>query len=283
MASRIILSGVTTVAHHDPLYDYLVSDEYPLPVLQHYGWSHSLLIDGEERILQAYRNTPGDWPWIIHAAEGLDDEAGAEFERLDALGCVGRNTVIVHGVAISPAQKQRLVRAGAALIWCPSSNLHLFGTTADVRDLIGQGRVALGTDSRLTGSRDLLSELRVAGDVSALDEETLEGLVTTSSARLLRLADRGVLKPGALADILVLPQIPLATATRADVRLLMIRGRVMYADSHYACAFAPASHWAQVSVDGRPKVIDRRLAGLLLRSGIQEPGFDASQAAWRAA
>ena len=51
------------------------------------------------------------WPWIIHAAEGLDDEAAAEFERLDALGCIGANTLIVHGVALDPAQRKRLVAA----------------------------------------------------------------------------------------------------------------------------------------------------------------------------
>ena len=271
-----ILSGVTTVAHHDPLYEYLISDAYPVPVVSQYGWSHSLLIDGDERVRRSYQRTPAAWPWIIHAAEGLDDEAAAEFERLDALGCIGANTLIVHGIALDHAQRKRLVEARAGLIWCPASNLHLFGTTADVLDLVKHGRVALGTDSRLSGARDLLGELSVAREVSGLDEKTLESLVTTSSARLLRLADRGVLRAGAAADILVLPQMPLSRATRADVRLVMIRGRVLYADTHYACAIAPASQWVQVSVDGRPKAMDRRLATVLAQSGVQEQGFDAS-------
>jgi cytosine/adenosine deaminase-related metal-dependent hydrolase len=279
-----ILSGVTTVAHHDPLYEYLTSEANPMPVLTQYGWSHSLLIDGEERVGQSYQRTPVAWPWIIHAGEGLDEEAAAEFERLDALGCIGANTLIVHGVAFDHAQRKRLVDAGAALIWCPASNLHLFGKTTEVTDLVRHGRVALGTDSRLSGARDLLSELSVAREVSGLDEKTLESLVTTNSARLLRLADRGALKPGAAADILVLPQMPLSRATRADVRLVMIAGRMLYADAHYACAIAPASQWVQVSVDGRSKAMDRRLATLLARSGAQEPGLDVSQAtAWRAA
>ena len=36
-----------------------------------------------------------------------------------------------------------------------------------------RGRVALGSDSRLSGARDLLCELRVAHELSGLDEATL--------------------------------------------------------------------------------------------------------------
>ena len=95
----------------------------------------------------AYRSTPSDTPWIIHAAEGVDAEAAAEFDRLEALGCVGSNTLLVHGVALDEARRARLAAAGAGLIWCPSSNLRLFGATAAVADLVRCGRVALGSDS----------------------------------------------------------------------------------------------------------------------------------------
>jgi cytosine/adenosine deaminase-related metal-dependent hydrolase len=243
-----------------------------------------LLIDGEEQVRQSYQRTPRTCPWIVHAAEGVDEDAVGEFERLDALGCVGSNTLLVHGVGLGPAQQDRLVAAASGLIWCPASNLHLFARTAQVMDLVQHGRVALGTDSRLSGACDLLGELRVAREVSGLDETTLESLVTTSSARLLRLADRGVLRAGAAADILVLPQkMPLSSAGRTDVRLVMIAGRMLYADTHYAASLAPPSQWVHVSVDGRSKALDRGLATLLEQSAVPEPGVDASSAQWRAA
>lgn len=278
-----LLCGVTTVAHHDPLYEYLTGPAYPISVVTQYGWSHSLLIDGEARVRRSYQTTPAAWPWIIHAAEGLDDAAAKEFERLEALGCIGANTLIVHGIALDKEHRRRLVEAGAGVIWCPASNVHLFGETAEVRDLIQHGRVALGTDSRLSGSRDLLAELRVAREVSGLDERTLESLVTSSSARLLRLSDRGELRAGATADILVLPPISLSSATRADVRLVMVRGNMLYADTHYARAMAAPEDWVEVLVDGRYKAMDRRLALLWAHANVREPGLDAGPSAGRAA
>lgn len=278
-----LLSGVTTVAHHDPLYGYLIGGSFPISVPSQYGWSHSLHLDGEEQVRRSHRGTPAAWPWIIHAAEGLDDHAGAEFKSLDRLGCIARNTLIVHGIALSSAQRCRLAEAGGGLIWCPASNLHLFGRTAEVGDLIEHHRIALGTDSRLSGSRDLLTELKVAREIGGLDDGTLESLVTTDSARLLRLDDRGVLKVGASADILVIPQMPLASASRADVRLVMIKGNVLYAETCYADAIAGPSSWVEVTVDGRRKALDVGVATLWAESGMHEPGLYVSPAGWKAA
>jgi cytosine/adenosine deaminase-related metal-dependent hydrolase len=276
-----LLSGVTTVAHHDPLYPLLASERFPTGVLANYGWSHSLYIDGDERVRNSYLRTPPDWPWIIHAAEGVDEEASAEFDRLDALGCLQANTLIVHGIALDRARRARLEEAGAGLIWCPSSNLRLFSSTAEVGELARQGRVALGTDSRLTGSQDLLCEIRAAG---ALDTAVLESMVTRDAAELLRLPDRGVLRVGARADLLVLPEgMALSSATRADVRLVMLGGRALYADAEYARSVAPANHWAAVRVDGRPKMLEKGLVTALAAASVGEPGLEISDLAWRAA
>jgi hypothetical protein len=279
-----LLSGVTCVAHHDPLYSFLSDADYPTGVVHQYGWAHSLYIDGDERVRSSYRRTPAEWPWIVHAAEGLNDDAGSEFERLDALGCLGPNTLLVHGIALDHRQRVRLDRAGAALIWCPSSNLSLFGKTAEVADLLGRGRVALGTDSRLSGSRDVFDELRIAGEIGGFDDRTLEALVTRDAARLLRLSDRGALRAGFRADILILPaRTRLATATRADVRLVLIDGIVRYGDKKYAQCAAPASEWVEIRVDGTPKILDGRLASLLSHASAREIGLELPHLAWRAA
>jgi cytosine/adenosine deaminase-related metal-dependent hydrolase len=279
-----LLSGVTTVAHHDPLYPFLVHSDFPVSVVRNYGWSHSLYIDGEEKVAASCRSTPSKWPWVVHAAEGLDEEAANEFERLDALGCLKSNTLLVHGVALDQSQRTRLERVGAGLIWCPSSNLRLFGKTAEVRDLVAHHRVALGTDSRLSGGRDLLAELRLAANLSGLGEESLEGLVTHIGADLLRLPDRGSLRPGLRADLLVLPAgTALGCAARANVRMVMIDGIARYGDADCAPRASPQGEWANVEVDGVPKMLDLRIARSLARARAAETGLQVAHAAGRAA
>jgi len=279
-----LLSGVTSVAHHDPLYPFLSSAHYPAGVVERYGWSHSLYIDGEQKVRDSYRRTPPAWPWIIHAAEGLNEAAAEEFERLDVLGCLGPNSLIVHGIALDHAQRMRLDCAAAGLIWCPSSNLRLFGKTAEVSDLLELGRVALGTDSRLSGARDLLDELSLVREVTGLEDAILETLVTRDNARLLRLPDRGSLQIGFRADILILPaRTRLSKASRADVRLVLRDGTVQYGDKDYAQSLAPAALWVDVRVDGKAKILNSSIARLLCNASADEDGLELPDVAWRAA
>jgi cytosine/adenosine deaminase-related metal-dependent hydrolase len=277
-----LLSGVTTVAHHDPCYALLKGPDFPTRVVTDYGWSHSLQIDGEESVQESYRATPPDQPWIIHAAEGIDEEARSEFGRLLALGCIGPNTLLVHGVALTRSQQEQLIAARAGLIWCPTSNMHLFGRTADVAGLIATGSVAIGSDSRLSGSQDLLAELRVAREVTGLDERTLGLLVTQAPARLLRLPDRGELRSGALADLILVPASrALSHLERAEIRLVMIDGRVRYADAHLADGLLTAP--VVLSVDGEDKLLDPSVGALIARAGILAQDLAAPMTAGRAA
>jgi len=279
-----LLSGVTTVAHHDPLYPQLFDPNYPTGIVSECGWSHSLYIDGDEKVRASNRGTPAHWPWIIHAAEGVTEESAQEFERLDAMGCVGPNTLLVHGIALDPSQRKRLSAAGAGVIWCPSSNLRLFGTTLEAPELLQQGLLALGTDSRLSGARDLLDEVRIASGVSGFDDRTLEALVTRDNARLLRLADRGTLQVGSRADVLILPAgLGLCKADRTSIRLVVRDGRARYGDLDYAQLLAPDGQWANVRVDGTPKVLEFSVAASLSKSAASEQGLEIMDLQWRAA
>jgi cytosine/adenosine deaminase-related metal-dependent hydrolase len=279
-----LLSGVTTVVHHDPLDAALLATGFPTRVPAGFGWAHSLEVDGEEGVRAACERTAPDVPWIIHAAEGIDAQAHAEFDRLEALGCVRPNTLLVHALALDAGQRGRLAARGAGVIWCPSSNLRLFGRTADIRDLVALGRVALGTDSRLTAANDLLGELRVAHECLQLPEASLERLVTMDSARLLRLADCGSLAAGLRADLLVLPAgLPLSAATRADVRLVMLAGAARYGEQPYLEALRASAACTPLLVDGRPKLLQRELAASLVGGLVSEPGVTVPAAAGRAA
>ena len=117
---------------------------------------------------------------MIHAAEGLDQSAQDEIDTLDRLGCLSSNTVLIHGVALCRAAADRVIEAGAGLVWCPSSNQFLFDQTADVRAFDDADRLALGSDSRLSGDGDLLDELKAA---HATRQLSAEGLARTWSGQ----------------------------------------------------------------------------------------------------
>jgi cytosine/adenosine deaminase-related metal-dependent hydrolase len=278
-----LLAGVTSVAHHDPWYDALRSSDFPVRALHRYGWSHSLFLDGDDQVRRAHSQTPLDAPWIVHAAEGVDATAAAEFTRLRALGCIAPNTVIVHGVAMTRKEQLSLAQAGGGMIWCPASNLRLFGRTATVDALLPLGQVALGTDSRLSGSRDLLVELQVAHAIAKLDEPALESLVTSNAARVLRMPECGALLPGYVADVTILPRDALlSNVTRGDVRLVMSRGSALYGDVTYMQSLAPQA-WAAVRVDGVAKALRSTLADRVFSMTAREPGLEPAGSEWKVA
>ena len=254
-----LLSGVTTVAHHDAYHAAFDAPDFPVRVPRglRTGPTRSASI-GEARRAASHRTTPAEWPWIIHAGEGVD-EAAEEFARLEALGCIRANSLLVHALGFDARRYRASSRPGAAVVWCPASNVYLFGRTLDPLALAIEGRLALGSDSRLSGARDLLDELRAARDAAPGCARDLELLVTHHAARLLRLADRGSICAGMLADLVVLPRRPLADVRRAELRMVMIGGRHALRRRRSCCRARARCGLRGGRVDGANKVLARRL------------------------
>ena len=291
-ALKNLLSGVTTVAHHNPFYAEM-RRTMPIRVVRRYGWAHSFLLEtrpagarGEPGgdLASRCRATPADAPFLVHLAEGIDAEARGELPRLEALGGLKANTVIVHGVAIDENGWRRVACAGGGLVWCPASNAFLFGRTALVDALVdgvagSRVAVAIGTDSRLTGSRDLLDELRAARAALSLSPETLLRMVTSDAAALLRQPRAGRLAIGAPADLMVLPPLAeqpaagLLEARRREVRLVAVEGRPLLGDPAFAAVFAARKVAPRpLCVDGARKIADSGLVRRIAGCPIAEPG-----------
>jgi cytosine/adenosine deaminase-related metal-dependent hydrolase len=276
-----LLSGVTTVCHHNPLHRQLTR-RFPVRVVRRYGLSHSLQIDGAD-VMTSYQRTPQSWPWIIHAAEGVDAEAREEVRTLSALRCVAGNTVLVHGVGFDEHDANAVLTAGGALVWCPSSNHFLFGSTARVGAFARAQRLALGTDSRLSGEGDLLDELRVAAGTGQLSAEALLRSVSTHAAAVLRLQYAGRITAGAPADLCVLRRIAadpfesLVSATRADVWLTMMGGLPLVGDRRMRAIFtATRQACVDALVDGAPRLLARWIASRVHTMTIREAGLEVA-------
>ena len=290
-----LLAGVTTVAHHNPFYAEM-RRTMPIRVVRRYGWAHSFALEkrpagarGEPGgdVASRWRATPPDAPFVLHLAEGIDEDARGELPRLEALGCLKPNTVIVHGVAIDGNGWRRVARAGGGLVWCPASNQFLFGRTALVGDLIDGGdgagvTVALGTDSRLTGSLDLLDELRAAHESMPMRTDALLAMVTCAAGRLLRQPRAGRLAIGGPADLIVIPPLAddpgaaLLEARRRDVRLVVVDGRPLVGDLSFGGVFVARRVTPRpLRVDAASRLADSGLVRRIAGCPIEEPGVSA--------
>lgn len=293
-ALKNLLSGVTTVVHHNPFYRE-VRRGMPIRVLKRYGWAHSFALEqrpagakGEAGgdVQERFRGTPSNMPFFVHVAEGVDLAAHAELARLEEIGCLASNTVAVHGVAFDATGWRRIARAGASVVWCPASNVFLFGETIDVKratQLPVAQRIVIGTDSRLTGSRDLLDELRMADQSSTMAREHLIPMVTSRAADVIRQPQLGRLTAGAPADFVVLPPTganaidALLSASRRDLGLVVVGGQPMIGGPAFERLFTTrGSQPRSICVDGIVKIADCALAARIAACPIAEPGVALS-------
>lgn len=296
-ALKNLLSGVTTVAHHNPLYREL-GEVRPLRVVRRFGWAHSFAM--EQRPVGANGEPGGDVrdrfsrtrtraPFIVHAGEGIDDRAHADLARLERDGCIRDNTIVVHGVAMTETQWARMVAAGSSLVWCPASNAYLFGRSAPIRSLLdahplAPARICLGSDSRVTGSRDLLDELRTAAATAPVTDAELLRMVTTAPAEALRLPDAGTIAPGRPADLVVVPGEAddrpagaLLRTRRRDLDLVVIDGRPALGTPRFADLFvARGVRQAPLMVDGIRKIVNASVGRTIRKCSIAEEGVQCA-------
>jgi cytosine/adenosine deaminase-related metal-dependent hydrolase len=286
-----LLAGVTTVAHHNPVYREC-RRQVPIRLVEPFGWAHSFALERQPvgangelggDVRARCRETPSDIPFVVHAAEGVDEAAAAELDRLEASGCLRANTVLVHGVALTPGRWAAIAASGTSLIWCPASNRFLFDRTAPVRACLDLApahahQIALGTDSRITGTRDLLEEIRLAASFEVSAAEALR-MVTTSPARIFRLRHGGAIQRGAPADLAVLPPAAATAAdsllrtSRSDISLVVIDGVPLVGSPALASVFSARGLAAvPIAIDGRVRLIASRLARAISACPIREPG-----------
>lgn len=222
-----LLSGVTTVSHHNPYEPSVFRRDFPVRVVRRFGWAHSLAFSPD--LLEAWHSTPKSWPFIIHAGEGIDACAHGEIPRLKQMGILNARTVLVHAVAATADHLEAIRQSGASIVWCPSSNLFTLGKTLSCDAFRSGVQIALGTDSALTGAGDMIDEIRYAGPQSY-------PLVTTNAARVLRLnAGEGTIRAGGIADLVAVKdsgQTPAEALAGFEPELVMTGGKVMLTRDH---------------------------------------------------
>ena len=174
------------------------------------GLPTSVHVAEDEDELALLRDGSGRWPAVL-AAMGVDVAARvprtSPVAYLAALGAFAGPAppLLVHMVHASADDRRRARDAGATVVLCPRSNLHIGGRLPDVAALLADGLgLALGTDS-LASSPDL----SLFGEISTLHAHfpavpALRWIeaATLGGAHALRLGSCGSLAPGRRPGVL---------------------------------------------------------------------------------
>jgi cytosine/adenosine deaminase-related metal-dependent hydrolase len=130
--------------------------------------------------------------------------------ELAALGALGPNSHVGHGVHCDAADRAALRDAGSTVALCPRSNAVLGVGEAPVAAYRAEGSpVAVGTDAlSSTPSLDLLADVAALRDIALRQGSPEAGLdrwlveaATLGGAAAMGLTDVGALRPGARADL----------------------------------------------------------------------------------
>jgi cytosine/adenosine deaminase-related metal-dependent hydrolase len=271
-----LLSGVTTVAHHNPWEPRVFARGFPIRVLRKFGWAHSLAFT--RCVSDAHKETPAEWPFIMHAAEGTDERARSEIRSLDCMGVLGETTILVHAIGATERDIETMRQRSVCVAWCPSSNLFTIGATLPSAALRSDLTIALGTDSAMTAEGDLIDEMRVARKEGKLTPEQLYPLVTTNAARALRLGPgHGEIRERGVADLIAVRdhgQTPAQALADLHPEMVMIGGRVMLLSA--ALAGHSRAHYVgglnRICIQGRGQWLIRADVPDLYAEAVRELG-----------
>lgn len=207
-------------------------------------WRQSVLPLDRDGLTKAGTALAAGSSFAYHLAEGTSPKLLKEFRDLKATGCIDPGLVGIHSTALGSAEFDTWAAVGGTVVWSPFSNLWLYGATTDVEAASRSGlRVCLGNDWAPSATRNLLGELKVADlwnrrslDSFFSDRDLCEMVTANPGRALERVWKRpvGRIVEGGLGDLCIIgaggtsPYRSLVRATEADVRLVVIGGRVAY-------------------------------------------------------
>lgn len=238
---------------------------------------------------------PARVPYVPHVAEGTDLVARLEgrfFLDYVATHKSLRRFSLIHGVGLDSGDIGRLGDLDVTLIWSPRSNVALYGETADIPALLRENvRIAIGTDWSVSGSYNMLEELRCAAELygsrsgsPALSSADLWQMATGNGAYALGLEDvTGKLEAGLAADIMVFrkqsgdPFDDLLRTTAREVLATFVDGRLRSGNREgfsgalpNDCRFAVGAHFVCAELPNAAKGLPFEFAEVLQANQIED-------------
>ncbi|HET6540434.1 MAG TPA: hypothetical protein VFG46_08115 [Chryseolinea sp.] len=179
-----LISGVTCIVHHGKHHELIRSLGYPVHLTYQYihaidtepYWRLKLLLPLKEDIM-------------IHVGEGVSAESEQEIDKILKWNLVHRKLLGIHAICMNEQQSKKF----KSVVWCPDSNLRLYGKTARVDLLKKHTKILFGTDSALSASSNIWEHLRSAKSLNLLSpEEILDCLIKQPGNVLHEISDQGI-------------------------------------------------------------------------------------------
>lgn len=189
-----IIHGFTTVLQHDKWSENLNSKLVDVHVKPRI--IHSLQFDNRWKLkaLLPSRNKK-----VIHLAEGTNQEMCEEPSELLRYDMFPKKTIVVHGISLKEKEAKRF----GGLIWCPNSNIYLYGKTAKIKELKKSLPIMFGTDSTVSSDWDLWKHINQAKELGELSEVELYNSLTEVPCKVFGLNEKGKIEENKIADIVV--------------------------------------------------------------------------------
>lgn len=213
--------------------------------------------------------------WFLHLSEGTDASSLNEFEILVNNDLLVPELMLIHGVPLGPDEYAQMGQVGATLVWSPTSNLLLYGETANVAAAHAAGvNIALAPDWSPSGTKSPLHELKIAdwldtnryGDIFT-DYEQVRMVTTNVASGMGWAGDVGRISPGLAADLVVIdsnhddPYRNLIEAIDPDVALTVVGGLPIYGDVDLMTALKGEDHEV-ITWNGMTKAVDVTFRGV---------------------
>lgn len=270
-----VISGATTIVDHFPAEVSKTFSGHPLAtLLEHFYLAHSVSsrqLQWGQNIQEQFRQARGVLPFVIHAGEGKSKEISEELECLNRMGALDKNTVLVNCCCLQTQDLQLIASKGASIIWLPTSSQRIFGQQPDIAKILELGiPLAIGTDSSISGSTDILAELRFAlnyskrhlsGVIKAAD---LIKMVTTVPAAIFKIDKLvGEIAPGRKADLIVFRADPtlepcetFLNNTPERFSMVIHRGTMIVGNDEFRkMSSVDFSQYSEVKIRGIPRLL----------------------------
>ena len=215
---------------------------------------------------------------LIHLAEGTDAFSLEEFTFMQSQSLLNSKGVVIHGIPLRPVDFKAMSDYETSLVWSPRSNLELYGATADIKAALDAGvEIALAPDWAVTGSSNMLNELKVAALWNSerlggrLTDKQLVDMATSVPAHIAGIDDEvGAIKVGLRADLIVIngdhnnPYRAVIDATAANVDLVFINGVPLYGDRIFMKHFWDESELEEIKSPEATKTLATPAANFLV-------------------